>query len=95
MKKVKSTDSIYYYEINTEDFLYSKPLFIGIDKKEEKLYFLTEKTTSKPTYILDLNKPSFLEKDDLLPVGLVFRIYKKVLQAVKVNDFGDYIVYSA
>jgi hypothetical protein len=89
-KILQPNSDLHLYEVLTQDFKYPRPLFIEINVKNKTLSFILDQ---KNIYIVDLLEPKL--SCPLLPEDLVFRIYKKVLNNIKNNDFPEYLDYAS
>lgn len=91
IRKLNETRTTVDYSIDTQDFEFTKPLVISINKHDKKLYFLENNVCA---FLLDLNNP-ILEKDTAIDTGLLLRINKVVSEAIKSNNFPDILDYCA
>ncbi len=89
IKKIKTENCLHYYQVIPHDFKEIIPFNICIDSKNNLLHlFKAKDETQKST----INLKNYLDTNiDWLPIELVARILARVIEAVKKQEFPEYI----
>lgn len=99
IKKITSNNDIHYYCVQSNDFKFNEPFFIGIDSKARKMYIYRCDIASIPDCFIDLvnleEASKAIDACAWISQRLIACILVKVLRAFQENIYPNYIDYAA